>query len=295
MLGFFHPRVLVPPALLERLSPEELRQVVLHEMQHLRRADDWTNLLQKIGLVLFPLNPVLLWVERKLCAERELACDDRVMNAGSGRKAYALCLTHLAEFAMAQRRFSLVLGALERHSELVRRVHRILSRPARSMSRAAALCTTGGVLSGALGCALVLAHSPQLVSFAPAVAPFQASVLNASDADELRRELGGTPQLVKARVPARQAAATVQRAVLNHPTRRKPPVSSVARMAPPEPQVRQAMFVVAEWTVIAPAPRVVTSAVRDGQVEDRRPAPVMVVPAIYATVATPDGWIVVQI
>jgi beta-lactamase regulating signal transducer with metallopeptidase domain len=66
VFGFLHPRILIPPALLERLTSPELQQVVLHEMEHLRRRDDWTNLLQKMGLVLFPLNPVLLWVERRL-------------------------------------------------------------------------------------------------------------------------------------------------------------------------------------------------------------------------------------
>ena len=70
-------------------------------MEHLRRADDWTNLLQKLGLVLFPLNPVLLWVEHRLCAERELACDDRVVSSIAGRKAYALCLTHLGRIFSA--------------------------------------------------------------------------------------------------------------------------------------------------------------------------------------------------
>ena len=118
VLGFFHPRILIPPALLERLTPEELQQVVLHEMEHLRRADDRTNLLQKLALVLFPLNPALLWVERRLCAERELACDDGVLSSSCGRKAYARCLTHLAEYSMLRRGLSLALGAWERQSEL---------------------------------------------------------------------------------------------------------------------------------------------------------------------------------
>ena len=86
VLGFFRPRILIPPGLVERLSPVELKQVVLHEMEHLRRGDDWANLIQKLALVLFPLNPALAWVERRLCAERELACDDRVLDAGSGRE-----------------------------------------------------------------------------------------------------------------------------------------------------------------------------------------------------------------
>ncbi len=168
VLGFFRPRILVPPELLKALSPGELQQVVLHEMEHLHRADDWTNLLQKMALVLFPLNPVLLWVDRRLSAERELACDDRVMRSSAGRKAYALCLTHLAEYSILRRSFSLVLGAWERRPELVRRVQRILSQPARSMSRRPAMAATGGLRAGALGIAVVLSHSPQLVSFVPA-------------------------------------------------------------------------------------------------------------------------------
>ena len=70
VLGFFRPRILAPPALLDQLSEAELKQVILHEMEHLHRGDDWTNLLQKLALVLFPLNPALAWVERRLCAER---------------------------------------------------------------------------------------------------------------------------------------------------------------------------------------------------------------------------------
>ncbi len=50
VFGFFHPRILLPGALRERLTAEELEQVVVHEMEHLRRGDDWTNLLQKAAL-----------------------------------------------------------------------------------------------------------------------------------------------------------------------------------------------------------------------------------------------------
>jgi hypothetical protein len=182
VLGFFRPRILVPPAILESLSPAELRQVAIHEMEHLRRGDDWTNLLQKLALVVFPLNPALLWVERKLCAERELACDDRVLTSGSGRKAYALCLTHLAEYSLIQKGFSLVLGAWESRPELVRRVQRILTQPVRTMGRKPALAVSGALLSGAFACTFTLAHAPQLVGFIPpAVATQQAQLPTGSD------------------------------------------------------------------------------------------------------------------
>ena len=204
VLGFFRPRILAPPALLAELTAQELQQVVLHEMEHLRRGDDWTNLLQKIGLVLFPLNPVLVWVERRLCTERELACDDRVVCSSAGRKAYALCLTRLAELALLRRGFSLVLGLWERRPELVRRVQRIVSQPVRTMGRRPAMAATGGLLAGALGCAVALSHSPQLVSFLPD----HPAVLQASSLDphEVARQLGGTPQLMKASMPQANSA-----------------------------------------------------------------------------------------
>ena len=167
VVGFFRPRILVPATLLAKLSGAELEQIVLHEVEHLRRGDDWTNLLQKMSLVLFPLNPVLVWIERRLCLERELACDDRVLRATNARKAYAACLANLAEHSLVRRGVSLALGAWERQSELVRRVHRILLRPDREMGRRQVTIAVSVMVAGLLVGADGLAHSPRLVSFGP--------------------------------------------------------------------------------------------------------------------------------
>src|SRR6516165_2349296 len=48
VIGFLAPCVLIPEWLLNRLTAPELEQVVLHEVEHLRRRDDWTNLAQKL-------------------------------------------------------------------------------------------------------------------------------------------------------------------------------------------------------------------------------------------------------
>jgi beta-lactamase regulating signal transducer with metallopeptidase domain len=314
VLGFLHPRVLIPATLLEVLSAQELRQVVLHEMEHLRRADDWTNLLQKLALVLFPLNPVLLWVERRLCAERELACDDRVVRSAAGRKAYALCLTHLAEYSLLRRSFSLVLGAFERRSELVRRVHRILQQPGRTMSRKAAIVTTGSLLSGALACALVLAHSPQLVSFVPTVSgnhPGNTSPAFASalDPQAVARALGGTPQLVKAALPnprSAQPANHPHRPVVRH-TRTQAPAGLTAslRQLPPANSKldseldsrldQQTAIVLTEFRTVEVQPRVVLTVAPDPRFGPSRVKPAVAVPARYAVIPLPNGWLIIQI
>jgi hypothetical protein len=164
VIGFFSPKILIPEWLLEKLSPAELEQIVLHESGHLGRADDWMNLVQKIALVVFPLNPALAWVERRLCFERELAVDERVLRATGAPKAYAACLATLAEYRVGRRALALALGALGRESELGRRVGRILRRGER-MKPLHAKLVLGGAMLGLLVAASGFERCPQVVSF----------------------------------------------------------------------------------------------------------------------------------
>jgi beta-lactamase regulating signal transducer with metallopeptidase domain len=170
VIGFLAPRILIPGWLLERLTPGELEQVVLHECGHLGRADDWMNLLQKIALVVFPLNPALAWVERRLCLERELACDERVLRASAGRagaaKAYAACLVGLAEQRLGRRGLALAIGLVGRESELGQRVGRILLRR-EGMRPVHAKLVLGGAMLALLVAAAGMERCPQLVGFAP--------------------------------------------------------------------------------------------------------------------------------
>jgi len=172
VIGFFAPRILIPEWLFSRLTPGELEQVVLHETEHLRRRDDWTNLLQKLALVLFPLNPALAWMERRLCHEREMACDEGVVRRTHAPRAYAACLTTLAERGLQQRELlrrahALSLGAFERRPELVHRVHSILRRK-QALNPLMAGALVGVVGFGLVIGALELSRSPQLVAFVAA-------------------------------------------------------------------------------------------------------------------------------
>ena len=164
VIGFLAPRILIPTWLFDRLTPGELEQIVLHETEHLRRGDDWTNLLQKLSLVIFPLNPVLLWIERQLCLEREMACDEAVVRATHAPRAYAACLTSLAERGVQRRTEALSLGAWQRRPELVRRVHSILRR--RKVlgplgARSVATLMACGIIFGTVE----LSRCPQLIVF----------------------------------------------------------------------------------------------------------------------------------
>lgn len=288
--GFFSPRILLPVGLIERLTRSELEQIVLHEMEHLRRRDDWTNLLQKVSLVLFPLNPVMIWVERRMCVERELACDDCVLVATKARKDYATCLTNLAEHSLVRRGVSLALGAWERQSELSQRVHRILSRPESVFGRTQARVVTGVLIAGMMGGAVVLIGTPQLISFTPAghgemlqaesnvraeSVGFRAgSSAEAGSVGRVSYPGGAMPTLVKAVMPVRSA---VTQTLPGSRSQNAPAKKRIAVKHHAKPQT-QAWMMLTDWP------------------ESERQTPhVVLARSVYAAVPVGDGWLVVQL
>jgi beta-lactamase regulating signal transducer with metallopeptidase domain len=165
MAGFLHPAVIVPRSLWAELATDDLKQIILHEKAHLDRGDDWTNLLQKLLRALCPLNPALLWAEKHLCVEREQACDDAVLDAAGNPRAYATCLTKLAETRLAKRVAALAPGLWKRRSELAGRVENILHRKRGLHPIFARGLVTASLLASLTG-AVMLQRCPRLITFA---------------------------------------------------------------------------------------------------------------------------------
>jgi beta-lactamase regulating signal transducer with metallopeptidase domain len=278
VVGFLQPRILIPQALFRQLSAGDLEQVVLHEMEHLHRADNWFNLLQKAAVVLFPLNPVLFWVERRLCVEREYACDDKVLRSSCGKKSYALCLTRLAEITLVSRGLSLALGAWERRPELARRVLRILRRPSESMQHGPAIVVTGSLILSIFAGAIALARTPQVVSFATfAPSTMQETSLSASSIQPISNpESGIHPTFVKTVMPQRISAKSSH---MNY--RHGSSLKQVVRQSQSTRNLPE-LIVMTEWEVNGPPPRLIIAVA-----EDHHPS--------YAAVAVANGWLIVQI
>jgi hypothetical protein len=295
VIGFFSPRILIPEELFARLTTAEFGQIVLHEVGHLRRGDDWINLLQKLSLVLVPLNPVLLWIERRLCLERELACDDDVLRLTKAPKAYATCLTNLAEYRLGRKAATLSLGAWEKKSELARRVHSILLGGKR-MGTAQARVVMGVVVLGLLGGSAELARCPQLVSFSRATLPVSAEARSSSGAGlgyvpvAFHASGNGTANgagvahetLLKASMPVDRGTHPVSPAVVKH--RRAASAPAVQRTRQDRAGVREVRrFVTVTWD------------------ESERPGMVLsvtqerVISTSYAAVHTAGGWLVIQL
>jgi beta-lactamase regulating signal transducer with metallopeptidase domain len=164
-VGFRNPAVLLPSWLVDEVSATELKHVLLHELAHLRRRDDWTNLVQKLVKALMFFHPLVWWIERRLSLEREIACDDAVLVQTDSPRIYAQCLARVAEKSFLRRQTALAQAAVSRMHQLSARVAQILDleRPRTTQLWKPAIPLVGAF---ALLCGLSMRQVPALVSFA---------------------------------------------------------------------------------------------------------------------------------
>jgi beta-lactamase regulating signal transducer with metallopeptidase domain len=171
-IGFWKPTIVLPAWALRELPANDLNVILLHEFAHLRRWDDWTNLIQKIVRALFFFHPAVWWIEKRLSVEREMACDDAVLAETANPHGYASCLVSLLEKSLAHRpahrladkRWSMAQAAVHRAREAALRLEQILdtNRPVATRVWKPALGMVGAF---AVVCLAVLPHAPQFVAF----------------------------------------------------------------------------------------------------------------------------------
>jgi beta-lactamase regulating signal transducer with metallopeptidase domain len=127
-VGPWQPAILIPAQLLDELEAEELDQIILHEAAHLARRDDAGLLLQRVVEALLPLHPVVRWITRQLDLEREIACDDFVVETLRSPRAYAKCLTRVLQLSGHVRESVAAATAVDNLSHFARRVNMLLDR-----------------------------------------------------------------------------------------------------------------------------------------------------------------------
>lgn len=174
-VGYFRSAVLLPAALTEEASGHGLEGILRHELAHIRRCDDWCNLLQQIIAAVHFYNPAVAWLSRRLTIDREIACDDFALARSASRRDYALLLT---EFAGRNRNRGWIAApaAWSNRSQLKERINMILD-PNRNTSRRLARTSAGVLTVAALATAaaawsagprLVLAASTDQAEHSPA-------------------------------------------------------------------------------------------------------------------------------
>ena len=92
LTGLLRPTVLLP----EGDKDLSIREVLIHELAHLRRRDCHWNLLRQIATSLFFFQPLLWYLSHQIESSAEEVCDDYVVQLGGDRCQYAHRLADIA-------------------------------------------------------------------------------------------------------------------------------------------------------------------------------------------------------
>jgi TonB family protein len=124
--GVIKPVILLPKSAAS-WPAERIQLVLAHEMAHLVRRDWLVQLAAEIVRAINWFNP-LFWIAcARLRRESEYACDDIVLELGTGGTAYASHLVDLARSFSAHGRTWLPAPSIARPSTLERRVRAMLN------------------------------------------------------------------------------------------------------------------------------------------------------------------------
>jgi bla regulator protein blaR1 len=95
--GMFKPVLLLPEKLAADIDSDALRQIVFHELAHLKRRDLLTVWILHAMRTVYWFHPAVHWVGYRAGLDRELACDHlALMHSGVSVAAYAHTLIDAA-------------------------------------------------------------------------------------------------------------------------------------------------------------------------------------------------------
>ena len=126
VIGIFKPLILVPVDLVDRLTGDELKMILMHELAHVRRLDNLTLLIQRLVEAALFFHPAVWLCGRMLHREAEQACDDLVMDATGRSEQYARGLSGVAELSHLKRRLPAMGVFAAAESDLALRIRRAL-------------------------------------------------------------------------------------------------------------------------------------------------------------------------
>jgi hypothetical protein len=142
-VGIVAPKVVLPAAWTE-WSGEKLRAVLAHEFAHVRRRDPIFSLLAQLNTCIFWFHPLAWWLQRKLAATAEHACDDEAIRAAGESRKYAEILLEMADTVRRTGgRYSWQGIGIDGAGLLSQRIDRIL--------QGVSTCTVSGARKAAIG------------------------------------------------------------------------------------------------------------------------------------------------
>ncbi len=143
---FFKPLILIPVSLITQLSPLQVEAILVHELYHIRRNDYLINICLSCFRSIFFFNPFAQLFYKALAKEREMACDEGVLQWGFASELYAETLYSLEKFRQPQPGFSLAADG-NKPWLLMERIRRVLGQPESPKKRIHSFVIFSGLLA----------------------------------------------------------------------------------------------------------------------------------------------------
>jgi Zn-dependent protease with chaperone function len=221
VLGFTRPIIALPRSQAACLSDEQLQHVVLHELAHVRRRDDWWALAEHVIAAVTWMNPAIHLVRHQAEVAREMACDAWAVRRALSPAAYARGLTEVAGLRSRARRLRFAAAVTGRPGMLRRRIMSVLAFDSRPPARAVAgLAWLAPVAVCVAAVGLVRLPPVFIVAQTPAAAMTEvlgAAAEGASTPVSAARQPAGT-ESVRAPVGGRRAARAARVAQAPRPS-----------------------------------------------------------------------------
>jgi beta-lactamase regulating signal transducer with metallopeptidase domain len=126
VLYLWRPIIVIPEAAAE-WPWGRIRAVLLHELAHIKRNDAHIQSLAQMACAAYWFNPLVWFAAHQLRLERERACDDSVLMAGTSGADYATHLYEIARVGSAPASAPFAIGLAVHRSQLEKRLVAILN------------------------------------------------------------------------------------------------------------------------------------------------------------------------
>lgn len=230
LLGLVRPKILLP-AYVQDMPDTAISHILLHELSHIKRCDQWLNTLLLALRTVFWFQPLVWLCFHLLRQDMELATDERVLQSigADQRVAYGESLLDTLHRISASAMFPRLLGLVSGRKSLKERLKRIAR-----FRQTSVLCTAAGMIlvtalsSFCLTSAKTLLPAPAAEVLAPTLPPIAAAVREQPEPPKAEEEQP-EPEVLKEPEHQADAPAAEQPRVEQTTVQSQPAVSGLPR------------------------------------------------------------------
>lgn len=124
--GIFNPRILISPLKLEKLSDEDKRYILLHELLHIKHHDTLITFISYMVNILHWFNPILWLAFSIMRKDLEVMCDMKVLSKVGYHKNHDYASTLFKLIKVSSHKSSLLIPKLSITDDKKRRISMIL-------------------------------------------------------------------------------------------------------------------------------------------------------------------------